>query len=151
MCEWLTISGSIASIAGAWFSWKQAKKSKGFADGINAGKAEVKKQSESNDLAEFLSTTRATSSKLGSELIKNKKASEIKTDIEAYLTEFSSFIGKINRNSAGRLSSLKQSITDRNSELKDDSNLVDNVGKIKQFVDMVVEEISKLKNDALYQ
>ena len=38
-----------------------------------------------------------------------------------------------------------------NLVLKDDGDLVDNVGKIKQFVGMVVEEILKLKTVALYR
>lgn len=151
MIDWFNFIGTVASIAGGTFSFIQARKAKGYADGKRDAKKEVKDLSFIYSITEFKNQTKEIKNQLNPSFIVDRKANEIQTSLNSNLTEYSDILGSLNGKGLQQLNSLYDDIRSKSSRLTDDENLSIEVDNIRTLLGQVISFTSKFLEKKKYQ
>ena len=151
MSDWWTVVGTIASVSGGLFAWYQAHKAKGYAEGMNDAKKEVRGKSVSKNITELNLKSKDIKTQLGPTYIEGKKASEIKTTLNDYLTSYSDLLGPVDENVVKPLVEYYETINRRSSLLSDDDFLDQNIDVIRNVLGQVISTTSKIIDNSTFQ
>lgn len=145
-----TIIGTIASVLGGLFSWRQALKAKDYANGMVDGKKDAKKKNRASKLSEVLNQTKRTKSEICSLISEGKKAAEIQSKIDDYLTNFSEVVGLLDAESSEQLKKSQESLQKKSASLKDDDKFSSCFNGIKIIFDSNISALTRIIEDSTF-